>query len=198
MSKQAPNPRHLAKLIAGQGGADTPGAAPKWDFDPENCGKFDIRIARDGTWYYQNSPIRRPALCKLFSTVLRWDESGDFFLVTPAEQGRIEVEDAPFTAVEVHVDGTGKDQTVTFRTNLDHVVTAGPDHPIRVAEDPDSGEPSPYVLVRDELEALILRPQFYDLVEHAEERREGRDSVFGIWSSGQFFSLGRVALDAVS
>lgn len=195
MRKQAPNPNNLAKLIAGERDAE-PGVAPKWDFDPEIRDDFGIRIARDGTWYYHDSPIRRIALCKLFSTVMRRDDAGNYFLVTPVEQGRIEVEDAPFTAVEVVVEGTGRNQKVTFRTNLDHTVTAGPDHPVRVSEDAESGEPSPYVLVRDRLEALILRPQFYQLVDCAEERQEGRETVLGIWSLGMFFPLGRAALDA--
>jgi hypothetical protein len=195
MRKQAPNPNNLAKLIAGHRDAE-PGVAPKWDFDPEIRDDFGIRIARDGTWYYHDSPIRRIALCKLFSTVLRRDDAGNYFLVTPVEQGRVEVEDAPFTAVEVVVEGTGRNQKVTFRTNLDHTVTAGPDHPVRVLEDAESGEPSPYVLVRDRLEALILRPQFYQLVDCAEERQEGRETIFGIWSLGMFFPLGRAALDA--
>ena len=173
MSKQPPNPAALAEFIANGGADAAPGVAPKWDFDPEICGDFGIRIARDGTWFYHGSPIGRIALCKLFSSVLRRDDAGNFYLVTPAEQGRIDVDDAPFTAVEIFVSGSGADQAITFRTNLDQMVTAGADHTIRVEEDPVTGEPSPYILVRDNLEALILRPQFYQLVELAEERRRG-------------------------
>ena len=198
MSKQAPNPARLAELIDSHRVGCEPGTAPNWDFNPDQCGDFDFRIARDGTWFYRGTPIRRKSLCKLFSSVIRRDATGDFFLVTPAEQGRIEVEDAPFTAVEVISEGAGRDQTITFRTNLDHMVTAGPDHPIRVSEDPESGEPAPYVLVRDNLEALILRPQFYELVEMAEEREEGDEIVLGVWSCGAFFSLGRVGADALA
>lgn len=190
MSKQAPNPSRLAELISQHRTGDDPAAAPQWDFDPKNCGEFGIRIDRDGTWYYQDSPIRRKNLCKLFSSVLRRDDTGNFYLVTPVEQGRIEVEDAPFTAVEVIADGAGQDRTITFRTNLDHMVTADHAHPIRVAEDAVSGEPAPYVLVRDGLEALILRPQFYELVDMAEEREEDGAMVLGVWSAGAFFPLG--------
>jgi hypothetical protein len=190
MSKQASNPANLAAMLNCVETDGEPGAAPKWDFNPDICGDFGIRIARDGTWFYRGSPIGRKSLCKLFSTVLRRDDEGNYYLVTPVEQGRIEVEDAPFTAVEVITDGAGQEQTVTFRTNLDHMVTAGPANHIRVTEDRETGEPSPYVLVRDNLEALILRPQFYQLVEMADERVENGVSTLGVWSSGLFFPLG--------
>lgn len=153
---------------------------------------YEIRIARDGTWYYHGSPIGRIALCKLFSTVLRRDEKGDFWLITPAERGRITVEDAPFVAVEVTAEGQGPDQRLTFRTNLDHEVTAGPDHPIRVVTSMETGEPNPYVLVRDNLEARIARPTFYHLVERGEEREGPDGPEFGVWSCGCFFPLGRL------
>jgi hypothetical protein len=156
--------------------------------------RYDIRIARDGTWYYHGSPIGRIELVKLFATVLRRDDAGDFWLVTPAERGRITVEDAPFVAVEVEAEGAGPDQRLRFRTNLDHQVTAGPDHPIRVKTDAETGEPRPYILVRDGLEALIARPVFYELVERAEERfGDGGESRLGIWSTGIFFDLGSLS-----
>lgn len=195
MARQVPKVSHLAEVIKRHRVGTEPGAAPKWDFDPDRCGDFGIRIARDGTWYYHGSPIGRKEICKLFSTVIRRDEQGRFYLVTPVEQGRIEVDDAPFTAVEVVAVGAGRHQTITFRTNLDHMVTAGPDHPIRVATNSRSSEPSPYVLVRDNLEALILRPQFYELVDLAEEREEDGRTIFGVWSSGAFFELGEVEQD---
>lgn len=192
MPKQAPNLTHLAELIEKHRTGREPQAAPQWEFDPEACPDFPFRIARDGKWYYHGSPIDRKELCKLFSSVLRRDAKGNFYLVTPVEQGRIEVEDAPFTAVETIVTGEGRSRSVTFRTNLDHMITAGAAHPIRVAEDPESGEPSPYVLVRDGLEALILRPQFYELVDLCEERQDGDTTTLGLWSDGVFFELGKV------
>ncbi|NBC96029.1 MAG: DUF1285 domain-containing protein [Deinococcus-Thermus bacterium] len=148
---------------------------------------YDIRIARDGTWYYQGTPIGRPALVKLFATVLRRDEAGDYWLITPAERGRITVEDAPFVAVALTVEdaAAGPDRRLVFRTNLDHVVEAGPDHPIAVVFDPESGEPRPYIQIKDRLDALIGRAVYYDLVERAEEH-EGR---VGVWSKGRFFPL---------
>jgi len=197
MPRQAPNPTRLAELIESHRTGREPTAAPQWKFDPESVPDFPFRIARDGTWYYHGSPIERKELCKLFSTVLRRDAKGNFYLVTPVEQGRIDVEDAPFTAVEVIVAGEGRNRTVVFRTNLDQMVTAGRDHPIRVVENDETGEPSPYVMVRDGLEALILRPQFYELVDLCEERQEGDAVVFGLWSDGVFFRLGRVAEGAV-
>ena len=152
---------------------------------------YQIRIDRDGTWYYHGSPIRRQELVKLFSSVLRLDASGDYWLVTPAERGRIQVDDVPFTAVELTVQGTGEDQRLIFRTNLDEEVIAGSDHPIRVEEDHGTGGPRPYILVRDNLEARISRSVYYDLVERAETREDREEIQVGIWSMGTFFPLGR-------
>lgn len=157
------------------------------------CKDFDIRIARDGTWFYRGSPIRRTELVRLFSTVLRQEDDGSYWLVTPVERGRVTVEDAPFTAVELTVDGGGTRQVLRFRTNVGDWVAAGPDHPLHVALDPSSGAPRPYILVRDRLEALIVRSVYYHLAELAVERRhEGADSL-GVWSNETFFPLGRAA-----
>lgn len=158
----------------------------------EGCGDFDIRIARDGTWFYRGSPIGRKPLVKLFSTVIQRDEAGDYWLATPVERGRIEVEDAPFTAVEAELDGSGRSQVLKFRSNVDDWVEAGPDHPIRVVEDPATGEPSPYILIRDNLEALILRPVFYRLVAQAVEHRQDGADYLGLWSKDTFFPLGKL------
>lgn len=154
------------------------------------CGDIDMRIARDGTWHYMGSPIGRKPLVKLFASLLNRDEAGDFWLITPAEMCRITVDDAPFAAVEMTVDGQGRDQVLTFRTNIDEIVTAGTDNPVRVEIDPDTREPAPYVMVRDCLEALITRSVFYDLVELAEMRVQGGTSVMGVWSNGVFFEIG--------
>lgn len=156
------------------------------------CGDLQIRIARDGTWFYRNSPIGRKRLVKLFSTVLRRDAEGDFWLVTPVEQGKIEVEDAPFVAVEVWAEGSGPDQVISVRTNLDDIVVIDGDHPLRVETDPESFEPRPYVMIRDGLEALVARSVFYHLVEMAEERDGPGGAELGIRSSGEFFSLGKL------
>ena len=160
--------------------------------DPVICGDFDMRIARDGTWFYHGSPIGRKPLVKLFASVLNRDEDGVFWLTTPVEKGRVSVDDAPFLAVELTIDGAGRDQSLRFRTTLDDEVTADGDHPLRVDLDPATGEPSPYVLVRGRLEALISRSVFYQLVEHGVEESDGDDTLFGVWSAGQFFPLGRL------
>ncbi|OWJ65648.1 hypothetical protein BWR60_18635 [Inquilinus limosus] len=146
---------------------------------------YDIRIGRDGTWYYHGSPIRRLALVKLFATVLRRDVAGDYWLITPAERGRITVDDAPFVAVAVDVTGRGEDQVLTFRTNLDHVREAGPEHPIRVTFAADTGEPSPYIRIAEGLDALLSRPVFYELAEIA----VSHDGRMGVWSHRTFFPL---------
>lgn len=155
-----------------------------------SCGEFDVRIGRDGTWYYKGSPIARRALVKLFASVLQRDGAGDYWLVTPVERGRIKVDDAPFVAVELGVEQAGRDQGLTFRTNLDELVTADRGHPIRVAHDRSTGAPRPYVLVRPGFEALLLRPVYYQLVELGVEEAVANDHLFGVWSRGMFFPLG--------
>lgn len=156
---------------------------------PVDCRDFDIRIARDGTWHYRGSPIGRLPLVKLFASVLRRTADGSYWLVTPAERGRIEVEDAPFLAVELTVTGEGRGRQLIFRTNLDDIVTAGRDHALRVAT-AANGEPAPYIHLRGGIEARLLRPVFYELVELGDEELIEGESAFGVWSNGAFFRLG--------
>lgn len=156
---------------------------------PVDLGDLGMRIARDGTWFYRGSPITRPALVKLFASVLRREPDGGYWLVTPAERCRVEVEDVPFLALALTIEGAGRQQQLIFRTNLDDIVTAGPANPLRV-ETAASGEPGPYILVRDDLEARIARPVFYDLVELGCEESIGQTTQFGVWSKGEFFRLG--------
>lgn len=167
-----------------------PGSAgrPKRD-----CGDFDIRIARDGTWHYKNSPIGRKELVCLFASVLRRDEYGAYVLETPVERGIITVEDAPFIAVELFWRNEAGHQVLSFRTNLDEMVTADAEHPIRVQLDPRTREPRPYVMVRPGLEARINRAVFYELVALAEpESVDGRE-VLGVWSQGAFFPIDEIS-----
>jgi hypothetical protein len=167
-----------------------PGAAGRGDRPlPIDCGDFAIRIARDGTWFYRGSPILRLPLVKLFASVLRRESDGVYWLVTPAERGRIVVDDAPFIAVALSAEGEGRAQRLIFRTNIDEFVTAGPNHPLRV-ETAENGEPSPYILVRPGLEARLSRPIFYDLVELGVEEDIAGTTEFGVWSDGMFFRLG--------
>jgi uncharacterized protein len=148
-----------------------------------------MRIARDGVWSYRGSPIDRLPLVKLFASVLRREPDGSYWLVTPAERGRIEVEDVPFLGVALTIEGEGRGQKLIFRTNLDDFVTAGPHNPLRV-ETTASGEPAPYILVRDGLEARLARPVFYELVELGAEEPISDTVQFGVWSRGMFFRLG--------
>lgn len=167
-----------------------------------DCGDLDMRIARDGTWYYKGSPIGRKELVCLFSSVLKREPDGSYLLETPVERGRITVEDAPFIAVEMvwrHCEcGTdlAPGQCLSFRTNCDEVVTAGRNHPIRVQLDRRTREPRPYVTIRPGLEAKINRAVFYEMVALAvTERMDGRD-IMGVWSEGVFFPIDEVtALD---
>lgn len=161
-------------------------------WNPPLCGEMDMRIARDGTWYYRGSPIGRKSMVRLFSTVLRHDDDEHYYLVTPVEKLRIRVDDAPFLAVGLELSGTGESQVLTFRTNVDARVAVDVAHPIRVEHNPDSGEPSPYVLVRDRLEALIARAVYYELVELGVEREVGGERLFGVWSASAFFPLGKL------
>ena len=153
-------------------------------------GDLDIKIARDGTWFYRGSPIGRQRLVKLFASVLRREDDGSYWLVTPVERGRVAVEDAPFVAVEVNSEGSRSARRLTFRTNLDEIVAAGPEHPLRI-DTSAKGEPEPYLLVRPGLEAKLNRPVFYELVDlAAAERGDSSGGPFGLWSDGVFFDLG--------
>lgn len=164
--------------------AKTRGLPPVHDWNPPDCGDLDIRIARDGTWFYLGTPIGRPELVRLFSTILRKD--GDrYVLVTPVEKVGITVDDAPFVAVDFEREG----DVLRFVTNLGDEAVAGPDHPIRVERDAETGEPSPYILIRDRLEALIDRKSFYRLVEIGEHARHDGEQWFGIQSNGVFFPI---------
>ncbi len=160
------------------------GLPPVHKWNPPFCGDLDMRIARDGTWFYLGTPIGRFELVRLFSSILRKD-GDDYFLVTPVEKVGITVDDAPFVAVDFEAEGEGESQVLTFETHVGDHAAAGPDHPIRVERDPETGEPSPYVLVRANLEALIDRKSFYRLVDLGAHH----DGWFGVWSSGQFFPI---------
>ncbi|KPD13397.1 DUF1285 domain-containing protein [Phaeobacter sp. 11ANDIMAR09] len=160
------------------------GLPPVHLWNPPFCGDLDMRIARDGTWFYLGTPIGRFELVKLFSSILKREE-GKYFLVTPVEKVGITVDDAPFVAVDFEANGAGEAQQLQFTTHVGDQMLAGPEHPIRVERDAETGEPSPYVLVRSDLEALIDRKSFYRLVElgcHHED-------WFGLWSGGAFFPV---------
>ena len=159
-------------------------------WNPDLCEGVDMRISRDGTWYYMGSPIGRKPMVRLFSSIMRREDDDNYYVVTPVEKVRVVVDDAPFVAVYVDVEGEGKAQRLTFRTNVDDQVSAGRDHPIRVEIDPETDEPSPYVHVRDRLDALIGRSVFYELVELSVECVIEGKPVYGVWSDGEFFPIG--------
>jgi len=160
------------------------GLPPVHQWNPPYRGDLDIRIARDGTWYHEGGAINRFGLVKLFAGILR-REGDRYYLVTPVEKVGITVDDAPFVAVDVDIEGCGTQQDLIFETNIGDKVVAGPENPIRMERDPDTQEPSPYVMIRDGLEALIDRKSFYRLAEIGEVS----DGWFGLWSGGAFFRM---------
>lgn len=179
----------LSRLLAATDGGRRAPPVERWN--PDYCGDIDMRIAADGTWFYQGTPIGRPALVKLFASVLRRDPER-FVLVTPVERVGITVDDAPFLAVEMAVEGEGEARGLAFRTNVDDVVGVGPDHPLRFERDDHDGV-KPYVRVRGELWALVTRSVTYDLLALAEERVVDGRSLWGIAAGGGFWPMMDVA-----
>lgn len=189
-SAPAPDPGAADSLARAVAAATKEGKGPPpvhlWN--PPYCGDLDIRIARDGMWWYLGTPIGRVELVKLFASVLKLEE-GRYYLVTPVEKIGITVDDAPFVAVDFTVRDPGSGQVLTFETNVGDLTVAGPENPIRVVRDPETGEPSPYVHVRRELEALIDRKSYYRLVDIGEHEDVAGTSWFGIRSGGVFFPI---------
>lgn len=164
------------------------GPPPVHLWNPPFCGDIDMRIAADGTWHYQGSPIGRPAMVRLFASVLK-REDGRHFLVTPVEKLGIQVDDAPFLAVEMEVEGKGREQTLVFRTNVDDIVRCDTEHPLRFEPEAGTGGIKPYLHVRHDLWALVTRALFYDLVALGEVREQEGRRMFGIASAGEFFPM---------
>lgn len=160
----------LEDLLKAHGGKGPP---PVERWNPPYCGDIGMEIRADGTWIYQKSPIGRIALIKLFASVLRKDDDGRHYLVTPVEKVDVKVADAPFLAVEMELRGEGSARQLVFRTNVDDIVACGPDHPLRFVEEPSSGGLKPYLHVRGRLEALVTRALYYDIVELAEPTPDG-------------------------
>jgi hypothetical protein len=179
----------LGRLKAALGDhRDGKGSPPVERWNPPFCGDLDMRIAADGTWFYMGTPIGRPALVKLFASVLRKDPER-YVLVTPVERVGIAVEDVPFMAVEMAVEGEGRGRNVAFRTNVDDLVEVGPDHPLRFDAD-ETGGVKPYILVRGELWARVTRALTYDLIELGEDRSaEGDPADFGVFVRGTFYPV---------
>ena len=180
----------LEGLVGAVKTASPRGPPPVHLWNPAYCGEIDMRIAADGTWFYQKTPIGRPALVKLFASIL-WREGEKFFLVTPVEKCGIVVDDAPFMAVELRIDDSGAGRELYFRTNVDDWVVCGPDHPLRFEREAATGGLKPYLHVRRELWAKVTRALFYDLVELGEERDIGGAAMFGVASGGEFYAMAR-------
>ena len=175
----------IASHVRREGGKGPP---PVHLWNPPFCGDLDMRIAADGTWFYLKTPIGRPALVKLFASVLK-REGDKYFLVTPVEKCGIVVDDAPFMAVEMNVEGSGAGRVLHFRTNVDDWVACGADHALRFEPEPGTGGLKPYLHVRREMWAKVTRALFYDLVELGEEREVGGELMFGVQSGGRFFAM---------
>lgn len=165
------------------------GLPPVEKWNPDYCGDIDMEIRADGTWFYMGTPIGRKPLVRLFSTVLRKDEDGKTYLVTPVEKIGIRIEDAPFLAVEMHVEESGPDQVITFRTNVGDVVEAGPEHPIRFETEEGSEGLKPYVHVRGRLEALVSRALMYDIAALGETLTIDGREMFAVRSGGAVFPI---------
>lgn len=165
------------------------GLPPVERWNPPFCGDLDMEIKRDGTWFYLGTPIGRMPMVQLFSSVLRKDEDGRTYLVTPVEKVGIRVEDVPFVAVEVNASGVGEERVLTFRTNVGDVVEAGVDNPLRFVDEDETGGLKPYLLVRGRLEALVARPVMYELAELGEEIEMDGVPMFAIRSKGCVFPV---------
>jgi len=168
--------------------AGAKGMPPVERWNPPFCGDLDMRIAADGAWFYLKTPIGRPALVKLFASVLK-REGNKYFLVTPVEKCGIEVEDAPFLAVELDIEERPAGRVLNFRTNVDDWVACGPEHPLRFEPEPGTGGLKPYLHVRRDLWAKVTRALFFDLVALGEERDVGGRAMFGVVSMGTFFAM---------
>jgi hypothetical protein len=189
MPLTAPPPDSIAGLSLDRIAAlAAEGRLPPVDaWNPTHCGDSAMRILADGTWLHEGSPIGRPALVRLFSTILRGEPDGGHVLVTPVEKLAIAVEDAPFVAIELTSEGDGEARRLGFRTNVGDVVVAGPAHPLTIA---DRGHgPHPYLRVRGRLDALVARPVYYELANLALDGTPGPGGAIGLWSDGAFFAL---------
>lgn len=194
MAKEGQPDQSLASILGAVEAAARKGAPPVHLWDPPFCGDLDMRISADGTWHYLKTPIGRPALVKLFASVLK-REGEIYFLVTPVEKVGITVDDAPFLAVELKIEEGAQPQVrrLHFRTNVDDWVVCGPGHALRFEREPGTGGLKPYLHVRRELWAKVTRALFYDLVELGEEREVDGVRMFGVASGGEFYAMAAAA-----
>lgn len=189
MNSNTPDNFTLADLMKAMKD-DQSGLRPVEKWHPEYCGEIDIVIKSDGSWWHEGTQVTRKGLIGLFASILRKDDDGETYLVTPVEKMLITVERAHFVAIRVDVKGEGENTRLFFTTNMDETIEAGPDLPIRVETDPDTLEPMPFVNIRGRLEASLARPVFYELVEHAVEIETPDGPQLGVYAGGTFFRLG--------
>ena len=180
-----PETPSLNSLMGALGGRRLP---PVEQWNPPFCGDIDMRIASDGSWHYLGTPIGRPAMVQLFASVLRREPDGRYVLVTPVEKVGIQVDDAPFIAVELRHEGMGRNRHMAFRLLTDEWVPLDAAHPLRVSVDPQTEAPRPYLMVRGGMEALVNRPVFYELVSLADGEAPA-GAPLGLWSGGRFWRL---------
>lgn len=183
------NPENLAKQV--EKTVKNPGPPPLDQWHPELSGDMDLRISRDGHWIFKGEPLAREAIVRLFSTILRREEDGEYYLLTPVEKWHIQVEDAPLLAHSLRVTGEGDRQVVSVTTNVGESLEIGQDHPLEVGTYPGSDEPRPIVKVRHGVEARLVTAAYYDLAEHVVERNQGGHPVLGVFSHGIFYKIGR-------
>lgn len=186
MSQDTKRLEGQVKAAARDGGSLPP--IEKWD--PELSGDIDIRVARDGSWYHKGELMHREAIPRLFSTILRREEDGDYYLVTPVEKWRIQVEDAPLIAHTLEVQGEGEQQLLAVTTNVGEKLLLGKEHPLEVGSYDSDNSPRPVVHVRRGLEARLATPAYYELADLLVEKSAGDKSVLGVWSGGEFFEVG--------
>lgn len=191
MKKYNPNPRDFPMSAGGSPGPDDPGTDT-----PLFLGDLDIRIAEDGAWYYHGEALGGKEVLCLLAATLTPDEVGNFWLVTPAEVGRIQVDDAPFSAVEMFAAGAGRGQVLSLRTNVDEIVTVDADHPLRAQSHPQSGEIRLYVRLRPQIEARVVGSVYNELLARGEHETVDEARAYGVWSSGIFFRLDEAKPDA--
>ncbi len=183
------NPEHLAKQLPQE--ARKGGLPPLDSWHPELSGDMDMRISRDGQWIYRGDPIRREALVRLFASILRREDDGEYYLVTPVEKWRIQVEDTPLLAHSLSVQGEGAEQKVSLVTNVGETLVVSDEHPLRVGSYPGRDEPRPVVLVRHGVEARLTTSAYYDLAEHLVEQTVDGQPAYGVFSCGSFYKVGQ-------
>ena len=183
------NPEKLAEQLPKDAGKS--GLPPLDSWHPELSGDMAMRISRDGQWIYQGDPIRRDALVRLFASILRREDDGEYYLVTPVEKWRIQVQDTPLLAHSLTVEGEGRNQQVSLTTNVGETLVISEKHPLRVDCYPGSNEPRPVILVRHGIEARLTTSAYYDLAQHLVEQTVDGQSVYGLYSCGNFYKVGQ-------